>query len=221
MKGQFRNISDKLITVIIGEENDGVTIGQDSTIKFGDEPVVIEYSIDDSFQTIIKKTATINLVTKDYVGADLFSGNAREIGVLVKDEDNKVLFSGFLSPSTFNQPYNNYWDEFTLEAIDYLGTIEYYNYHNSSTKEDYDQNKADSTTVSFLSIIQNILPSGSNIYYDQSKGLDNSSTGTVFSDLSIPEYLFYGEEFDDVWTQEDVLHEILQYLNLHMRSYNI
>lgn len=216
MKGQFRNISDKLITVIIGEENDGVTIGQDSTIKFGDEPVVIEYSMDDSFQTIIKKTATINLVTKDYVGADLFSGNAREIGVLVKDEDNKVLFSGFLSPSTFNQPYNNYWDEFTLEAIDYLGTIEYYNYHNSSTKEDYDQNKADSTTVSFLSIIQNILPSGSNIYYDQSKGLDNSSTGTVFSDLSIPEYLFYGEEFDDVWTQEDVLHEILQYLNLHI-----
>ena len=216
MKGQFRNISDKLITVIIGEENDGVTIGQDSTIKFGDEPVVIDYSIDDSFQTIIKKTATINLVTKDYVGADLFSGNAREIGVLVKDEDNKVLFSGFLSPSTFNQPYNNYWDEFTLEAIDYLGTIEYYNYHNSSTKEDYDQNKADSTTVSFLSIIQNILPSGSNIYYDQSKGLDNSSTGTVFSDLSIPEYLFYGEEFDDVWTQEDVLHEILQYLNLHI-----
>ena len=216
MKGQFRNISDKLITVIIGEENDGVTIGQDSTIKFGDEPVVIEYSMDDSFQTIIKKTATINLVTKDYVGANLFSGNAREIGVLVKDEDNKVLFSGFLSPSTFNQPYNNYWDEFTLEAIDYLGTIEYYNYHNSSTKEDYDQNKADSTTVSFLSIIQNILPSGSNIYYDQSKGLDNSSTGTVFSDLSIPEYLFYGEEFDDVWTQEDVLHEILQYLNLHI-----
>lgn len=216
MKGQFRNISDQLITVIIGEENDGVVIGENGTIKFGDEPVVIEYSIDDSFQTIIKKTATINLVTKDYVGADLFSGNAREIGVLVKDEDDKVLFSGFLSPSTFNQPYNNYWDEFTLEAIDYLGTIEYYNYHNSSTKEDYDQNKADSTTVSFLSIIQNILPSGSNIYYDQSKGLDNSSTGTIFSDLSIPEYLFYGEEFDDVWTQEDVLHEILQYLNLHI-----
>lgn len=216
MKGQFRNISDKLITVIIGEENDGVTIGQDSNIKFGDEPVVIEYSLDDSFQTIIKKTATINLVTQDYVGADLFSGNAREIGVLVKDEDDKVLFSGFLSPSTFNQPYNNYWDEFTLEAIDYLGTIEYYNYHNSSTKEYYDQNRANATTVSFLSIIQNILPSGSNIYYDQSKGLDNSSTGTIFSDLSIPEYLFYGEEFDDVWTQEDVLHEILQYLNLHI-----
>lgn len=216
MKGQFRNISDKLITVIIGEENDGVTIGQDSNIKFGDEPVVIEYSLDDSFQTIIKKTATINLVTQDYVGADLFSGNAREIGVLVKDEDDKVLFSGFLSPSTFNQPYNNYWDEFTLEAIDYLGTIEYYNYGNSSTKEYYDQNKANATTVSFLSIIQNILPSGSNIYYDQSKGLDSTSTGTVFSDLSIPEYLFYGEEFDDVWTQEDVLHEILQYLNLHI-----
>ena len=216
MKGQFRNISDKLITVIIGEENDGVTIGQDSNIKFGDEPVVIEYSLDDSFQTIIKKTATINLVTQDYVGADLFSGNAREIGVLVKDEDDKVLFSGFLSPSTFNQPYNNYWDEFTLEAIDYLGTIEYYNYHNSSTKEFYDQNRANATTVSFLSIIQNILPRDANIFYDQSKGLDNSSTGTVLSDLSIPEYLFYGEEFDDVWTQEDVLHEILQYLNLHI-----
>lgn len=216
MKGQFRNISDQLITVIIGEENDGVVIGENGTIKFGDEPVVIDYSIDDSFQTIIKKTATINLVTKDYVGADLFSGNAREIEVLVKDSNNKVLFSGFLSPSTFNQPYNNYWDEFSLEAIDYLGTIEYYNYNNSSTKGDYDQNKANATTVSFLSIIQNILPSGANIFYDQSKGLDSTSTGTVLSDLSIPEYLFYGEEFDDVWTQEDVLHEILQYLNLHI-----
>ena len=217
MIGQFRNKSDQLITVIIGDEYDGITINNDnSIIKFGDDPVVIEYSIDDSFQTIIKKTATINLVTKDYEGADLFSGNARDIEVVVKDASNNCLFSGYLTPSTYNQPYNNYWDEFTLEAVDYLGTIGYYNYNDSATLNDYKTNKTGAGIVTFLSIVQSILPSGANIYYDQSKGLDSSSVHTVFSDLSIPEFIFYGEEFDDVWTQEDVLHEILQYLNLHI-----
>lgn len=217
MIGQFRNKSDQVITVQIGSLSDGITINENSSIiKFGDEPVVIDYSIDESFQTIIKKTATINLVTKDYEGANLFSGNAREVPVIITDSSSNCLFSGYLTPTTYNQPYNNYWDEFTLEAIDYLGTIEYYNYNNSATKDDYDTNKTGAGIVTFLSILQGILPSGANIYYDQSKGLDSSSTGTVFSDLSIPEYLFYGEEFDDVWTQEDVLHEILQYLNLHI-----
>lgn len=217
MIGQFRNKSDQVITVQIGSLSDGITINENSSIiKFGDEPVVIDYSIDESFQTIIKKTATINLVTKDYEGANLFSGNAREVPVIITDSSNNCLFSGYLTPTTYNQPYNNYWDEFTLEAVDYLGTIEYYNYNDSATKTDYDTNKTGAGIVSFLSILQGILPSGANIYYDQSKGLDSSSVHTVFSDLSIPEFIFYGEEFDDVWTQEDVLHEILQYLNLHI-----
>lgn len=214
MIGEFRNKSDQLISVIIGTDNNTI-IGGD-LVKFGEEPVVIEYSLDDSFQTIIKKQATINLVTKDYVGASLFSGNAREIPVLITNEDtDEVIFSGFLSPTTFNQPYNNYWDEFSLDALDFLGTLEYYNYKNTASEEDYSQNKEDADIVTFKNIIEGILPTNK-VYYDKSKGLTNGRLANIFEDLSIPESLFYGEEIDDTWTQEDVLHEILQYLNLHI-----
>ena len=217
MIGQFRDRSDRLVNVTIGDPEDGVIIGgSGSTILFGDDPVVIEYSVDDSFEAVIRKQATINLVTKDYVGKDLFSGTARGVEVIVAYDEGDTIFSGYLSPTTFNQPYNTFWDEFSLEAIDYLCTLEYYKYNNTADLEEYEDNKADAGVVSFSSILTSILPSGANIIYDRSRGLTSSSLNTIFTDLSVSENLFYGEDFDDIWTQLDVLKEILQYLNLHI-----
>ena len=64
--------------------------------------------------------------------------------------------------------------------------------------------------------IPNYVPSVTtpHIWYDQSKTYNNGSN--IFEDLSISESLILGDNMDDLWSNEEILHEILQYLNLHI-----
>ena len=52
------------------------------------------------------------------------------------------------------------------------------------------------------------------VWYDQSKELNTG--GKIFEELSIAESLFLGEAEDEVLTHEEILTELLQYLNLHI-----
>lgn len=52
------------------------------------------------------------------------------------------------------------------------------------------------------------------IWYDQSKSYGNNVN--IFEALSVSESLILGESEDDLWTMEEILTEILQYLNLHI-----
>lgn len=57
---------------------------------------------------------------------------------------------------------------------------------------------------------------GGVIYYDLSKGITKGKESTIFNDCSMSELYLLGDEADDVWTNEDVLEQMLQYLNLHI-----
>lgn len=52
------------------------------------------------------------------------------------------------------------------------------------------------------------------IWYDQSKSYNNGTN--IFEDLCISDYIILGDTMDDLWTNEEILNEILQYLNLHI-----
>ena len=52
------------------------------------------------------------------------------------------------------------------------------------------------------------------VWYDQSKELN--VTGKIFDEISVAESLFLGETQDDVNNYNEILVEILQYLNLHI-----
>lgn len=52
------------------------------------------------------------------------------------------------------------------------------------------------------------------VWYDQSKSYD--SVNNVFEKLMISESLMLGESEDDMWTVEEILEEVLRYLNLHI-----
>ncbi len=73
----------------------------------------------------------------------------------------------------------------------------------------------DAANVSFYDILFEILPNA-NIWYDLSKGTDSTRIASVFQDLGIFEIYMLGETYDDLWTQKDVLEEMLRYLNLHI-----
>lgn len=215
ISGQFRDKNNNLITVTISSSKSGedMVIGENGLL-FGGEPLQIEWKIDDSFETIIRKSCTINLVTDSYIGAKLFAYNSREVSVTVT-RGNSTLFSGFVDPNTFNQPYVNRYDEFQINCIDYLSTLQYYNYKNTTIR-DYASKKETADNVTLLSIINQMLPSGSTVFYDQSKGIESGRTKYLFNDISVSELIFYGDDEDDLKTQEETLTYILTYLNLHI-----
>ena len=217
--GTFKNINNDTIEVEIinnSIEGDQVEIGENGLFFSGD-PIEIETNIDDTFEHIIKKTATINLVTDSYVGNLFFAENSRSVSVEIS-RNNECIFYGFVDPNTFTQPFTNPLDVFSINCIDCLSTLQYYNY-NDSTIRNFDTKKKTASTISFYDILINMFDNSilkGNIYYDQSKGISSGAISTIFEDLGIAENVMYGEEFDDVWTQENTLKEVLQYLNLHI-----
>ena len=222
--GDFRDVNNVLYSVHILSDNDKtkeLTIGENG-LYFADSPISIETDIDDTFQTIIRRSATINLVTSDYIGDKLFANNSRNIKVNIYKED-LCIYAGFVEPNTFSQPFANGLEEFTINTTDALTTLQYYYYCNL---KDYQQAKKDASVKTFKEMLDKMLDdilnidivegTGGCIYYDLSKGIAKGKESTIFSDCSMSELYLLGDEADDVWTNEEVLEQMLQYLNLHI-----
>ena len=223
-RGFFKDINDNDVVVEItkqSDENLSFTIGEDGIYFAGDSPVTITQDIENEFQIILSKQCSINLITDDYMGDYLFADNARDVEVTVLRYINQgnqtkrfVLFNGFLNPITFSQGYAHKLENFTLTANDYLGTLEDLKYKDI-TLTDFDDSKQDAANRSFKDILYEIIPSG-RLWYDQSKGIDSNSIQSIFDDLAIFDIYMIGETYDDLWTQKEVLEEMLRYLNLHI-----
>lgn len=220
IQGSFRNYNDDLITVKITTSDSSssiINIGEDG-LYFSGDPIQIETDNDDTFNHIIRKSCTINLKTNKYIGDKLFADNARSNKVVITNETNgNCLFYGFIDPNTFSQPFAKVYEEFTVNCIDTLSTLQYYNYKNL-TPNTYDDYKVESKIVTFKEVIDTMFEDfiDGDIFYDMSRGISSDRTKTIFDDVAISEDVFLEEEADNVWNYEDVLTQILQYLNLHI-----
>lgn len=226
LRGEFRNLSDELLTVIFksGGCGDVKEIGKDG-LYFAADPVQIEESIEDITEHVIRKSATINLVISDYLGDLLFTGAARDIVVNIW-KGSECIFAGYVEPATFSQPFNSSVDEFTLNCTDFLSTLQYTSYKNI-VPLNYRQAVQEAGSTSFMEVLGRIFDTrGLNLnnnqkprlLYDQSKGTAKGKEGTVFEELSISELFIIGKDEDSTWTNEDLLKEVMQYLNLHIRQ---
>ena len=225
-QGQFRDINNTLYTVKILSDNDSSTtrtIGEDG-LFFAAEPVMINGESKDTFTQMLVKSCEINLVANDYIGDELWAANARSIVVNVFKEGT-CIFAGYVEPNVFNQPFAKPLEEITLNCIDAISILQYYNYKNA-LPNNFDSIRQNTGTASFQSMLEDIFDlfdaldiDGNHtirLLYDKSKGLTQGNENTIFSDLGMAESYIVGEEIDDVWTQEEVLKEILKYLNLHI-----
>ena len=214
LHGTFKDRKDNTIEVQIRSNASGGTkvIGEDhnSQVFFSDDPIDITMECDDLFVPIIKKSCTINLITSIYLGDMVFAGNENDVTVKVF-KNNKLIFSGFVEPNTYTQPYAYKLEEFTLNCIDYLSALQYKSFIGNSS---YDALIADSNIYTFKEILQKIkLDTYPQTYYDMSKTVSGQSALDV---CGVSLNAFLGESEDDVMNYEDVLKEILQYLNLHI-----
>lgn len=213
--GTFKDFNNDTIEVTINNSNSGegqIEIGENG-LFFTGNPIEIVTNIDDTFEHIIKKSAQINILSNNYVGDYFFADNARTVSVQIS-RNNEIIFSGYLEPNTFSQGYSLPLEEFTLNCTDYLSTLQYLNYNNA-TINNYDALKSTASNKSFYNILQELF-GGQSIWYDKSKAKSPGRETTLFQDLGVNENYIYGEDFDDLMTQDELLNEMLQYLNLHI-----
>ena len=228
LKGEFLNKDNIRYSVQVDNgiaDNKEIIIGQEG-IYFAAEPITIEEDIDSTFETIIRKSCAINLLTENFLGSELYAGNSRNIRVNVRKEGN-IIFAGYVEPNTFSQPFVSAVDEFSINCTDALSTLQYYKYKDTTLKN-FDEVLNNAKSANFKEILLGMFSEfnaldiqGNNtpkILYDMSKGVKEGKESSIFGDLAISELYLLGEDFDSVWSNEEVLKEMLQYLNLHIRQ---
>lgn len=230
--GSFLSQQSDTITVHIVTGNDRtqtIEIGTEKAdVYFSEDPAEIENEVNDTFDVLLRNSAKIRLLCGNLI-KDLFSTSCRDAVVNIYKNDT-CIFAGFIEPQTLSQPYNDRWDELELNCIDALSALQYSKYKNvGALGVIYAFVKAEASQRSFYDIATEILQGvtegldilgNQNIkfWYDGSKAVDAQTANRyqVFRQLSISDLLFMGDDESDVWQQDEVLEELLKYLNLHI-----
>lgn len=230
--GSFLSQQSDTITVHIVTGNDRtqtIEIGTEKAdVYFSEDPAEIENEVNDTFDVLLRNSAKIRLLCGNLI-KDLFSTSCRDAVVNIYKNDT-CIFAGFIEPQTLSQPYNNRWDELELNCIDALSALQYSKYKNvGALGVIYAFVKAEAAQRSFYDIAIEILQGvtegldilgNQNIkfWYDGSKAVDAQTANRyqVLRQLSISDLLFLGDDESDVWQQDEVLEELLKYLNLHI-----
>lgn len=230
--GSFLSQQGDTITVHIVTGNDRtqtIEIGTEKAdVYFSDDPAEIENEVNDTFDVLLRNSAKIRLLCGNLI-TDLFSTSCRDAVVNIYKNDT-CIFAGFIEPQTLSQPYNDRWDELELNCIDALSALQYSKYKDvGALGVIYAFVKAEAAQRSFYDIATEILQGVTNgldilgnqnikFWYDGSKAVDAKTANRyqVFRQLSISDLLFLGDDESDVWQQDEVLEELLKYLNLHI-----
>lgn len=232
LHGHFYNQKEERIEVHIltgGDRTKETVIGdKNGELSFTDDPVELTSQVNDTFDHLLCQQATVRLLARNFV-PDFFCASCRDAVVNIYRE-GKCLFAGFIEPQSYSQGYNEEFDEIELSCIDALTALQYAKYRDvGSLGVLYNVVKAEAEQRTFLVMLKEILGGvtaeldivGGNAMrylYDGSKAVDDLAGNhyAIFGQLTVSELLFLGDEEDDVWQQDEVLEEILKYLNLHI-----
>lgn len=232
LHGHFYNQKEERIEVHIltgGDRTKETVIGEkNGELSFTDDPVELTSQVNDTFDHLLCQQATVRLLARNFV-PDFFCASCRDAVVNIYRE-GKCIFAGFVEPQSYSQGYNEEFDEIELSCIDALTALQYAKYRDvGSLGVLYDVVKAEAEQRTFLAMLKEILGGvtaaldivGGNVMrylYDGSKAVNSVGDNryAIFGQLTVSELLFLGEEEDDVWQQDEVLEEMLKYLNLHI-----
>lgn len=139
--GTYKDIHNNTITVKIRNEKNGDNIELGGAlVKFAaEDAVTIDCDRDDYFTHIIKKSATIRLVTRIYLGDYLWAANQKSVIVNIL-RNNKCVFAGYVTPNTYTQDYVEEWTTLDVNCRDLLSTLEDTNLVDKDKYDDFKQN---------------------------------------------------------------------------------
>lgn len=222
--GEFENLNGQTVEVhfLKGDPSDEIIIGDpESGLQFGSDPVTVSVDGEDTFEPIITSTCTVTLLANHYIGDLFFASNARDIKVAVIS--NSGNWFGYVEPCAFTQPFSNEWEEVQITCLDPLATLQYITPLTGG--QTYEQLIKAASVKSFADYIEEMglhevlnftqsNPVQPSVFFDGSVKLADGDN--ILSEIGISESLFLGDDEDDVMTYDEILREILQYLNLHI-----
>lgn len=188
-----------------------VTPTLDSTpITLGATPFTVAYEGDEEniFKPLKLSSATISIVNDDYL-FDIYTPVAQGNKVQLLQGSN-VIWTGYVTPNLYSQPYEDDADAFEVECIDALSTLQWYNYETDVKKIE-----------SIYNIIKKCLKqcNAYNIFYFTcNKQLTSTDTGEVLKRLYISEQNFFDDD-NEGWKYKDVLEELCKYLGVTCMAY--
>jgi len=185
--GKFRDKEDRLHTITITTK---VGTGT-SNIVLCTPPFTEELEGDDAtiFKPCKYSSATIRVLTQgasDYM-FDIYQSAAQEVKVVLTDEDNKLEWTGFVTPNMYDMGFVTDKEELEIECQDALSTLQYFKYQPIEEK---------AKTKSFAEIIRQMLRDKTPYTYMYFPCIyENVALDT----LKIAEKNFLDEDGDD-WT---------------------
>nr|DAT88684.1 MAG TPA: hypothetical protein [Caudoviricetes sp.] len=154
-------------------------------------------------------TATISVAGSDYLQS-LFSESYQDFRVNLYKND-KLVWTGFISPETYSQNYSDDVFEFSIDAISALATLQYIDYSVINTE---------TQITSIFSIIKKCIIESkgkfNNIYIPCTYESGNTN---FLESLTISEQNFFDEQ-SEAMKLDEVLDEICKVLNWTVCDYN-
>lgn len=228
LHGSFINRRGETVKVEIltaRDRSQSIEICKGAPVVFPADPVEIRCESDATAAHLVRSSASIRLLTRGYM-PELYSASALD-GVVNIHVGGICVFAGFILPQSYSQSFANVYDEYELNCIDVLSALQNLKYRGiGSARVNYDAVKSMASQRTFGDIIEDIIK-GVTRNLDISGiitpivSFDNSlsAMGTdkpLFTDVAVSELLFLGDTETDVWTQQEVVEEIMRYLNLLM-----
>lgn len=242
IEGSFVNKKGDTVTVVItiaGSTGNDIAIEPGGVLEFAaDDTVTIDSGVNDSLDVCQQHSCTIALHAATYV-ADLFTSEYKD-GKVEVSVNGACVFSGWLEPRTLTQPFNDVYDDLSLQCVDSLSAMQYSNYKGVNNTTTYTAAAEKAGMRTFKELLTEALSKGTdggsyNVWWDSSRGADaavngsaqNGSTGStsetgtgdVFDELRVSDMAFLGESADDTVTYLDVAEAVLKYLDLHIVQY--
>lgn len=234
--GQFRDLKNNLISVEIyklytgtGQDPDIYEIGDffDNDHNFcfdGKSPVKISRKCDDLFEPIISTTCKVKLRSNIWCGDLLFANGVGDITCKVTrtiNNQTELLFIGYVQPLSFNQNINKQTNIIDINCVDWLGFLKdrYLSTGNSPHNDSaWSLALSQSRYRSFIEILKKIGIFGTII--DTEKTTMFIQSDTFAANKYISDNLWLGESADDEMSCEEILLELLKYMNSRIVSIN-
>lgn len=187
-----------------------------------DDTVVIDSGVNDSLDVCQQHSCTIALHAAKYI-SQLFTEEYKD-GKVEVSVNGTCVFSGWLEPRTLSQPFNEVYDDLSLQCVDSLSAMQYSNYKDVNNKTSYNSASDDSSMRTFKDLLKEALDKGTdkgsyNVWWDSSRAASATDTGSIFEELKVSDMAFLGESADDTCTYLDVVEAVLKFLNLHIVQY--
>ena len=186
--------------------SDSANTNFDEIFLAGDSPFVVTYDTSNTpFEPSRASRASINVVASDYL-FDVYSKDAHGTSVVLYDDDQNVIWAGWLTTNLLSMPQDSCGMEtFTLEAQDNIYTLEKFYYHTIGSHK---------AIVSFKDIMKEIMDTTNiNTFYYHTNTIRPVGGSYVYlQDYTISEQNFFSSDTDEPWNLRDVLDEMCRYL---------